>query len=1305
MTFTDISLLKQIKNKPTLPDFIKYVVDNEITDIGHIYEWVSSMCIMFGVSKYGKNIKIYSGDSQRLKIKIINLDELTVNNGSAEGAGDIKFIFDDKLYCFSVKYYKNDDNKLPKAYDIIPIITKYSKNNLNKTTKVGLICNNSVSVLQKFSKVHDKDNKKKLLNISDNLFGINDVSQWYKTLRIVLAKLNHDKNEIYDFLYQDMEFIKPRLHQHICVEKIQKLFSETNHVLLNAICRCGKTFIGGHLVSKYNYKRVLLITPRPTSTKESYEIMINNYRNFSKYSKGINSYDNEEHEIILDDTIEYNFTVLSRQLLADRHKTIDYSYFDLIILDETQKMCSDNMLIEIEKMKQNNCKILNMTATSSKVERIMNFNEKYIIRYGLNNIMDYQEGNLYSFGKEYVDEYLQNISDKDSVIKYYQGLPQIKMYHPYLIPDERLYDDQKGFTFKKLFALKRKGLFSHEKSIISIFRQLLGDPRGDDDSCILNSIEDEADNSSKNNNISIIYLPYGIGLKIKDTLNAILKLMKSLTDLSDDYHFIGYSSEDINLFKLDGIVTHIENERKKCNKKVIVFIGGMLEVGCSIPYADNVIMMNDSDGIDSYLQRMFRCLTENVGENGEIIKKVGNVIDFNPNNILRGSLEIFKDTKMSESQKMKFILKKKMVRILNGDFKIQDMDTETIHEIYREMKRIDILRDELYEFNENYLLLKSSEIMKNMRGEITKITRDTIELDKREKNEPTSYDIIRSETEDSMIVEDNELVENLSKNALLIQQARESCKLLCNWLCVRMKCKVLNLTTDTLEYFKKDPVFADSIIEYLHTITNIKQLKSHNEYYLQLKVFFSVCEKILKSWDFINIQLGSLIKKDIDNIIQMNDYDGLLEYFTKLINPTMKEKKSRGEVFTPLELVNEMLDKLPEEVWTNPDLVWLDPANGIGNFPVCVFTRLMKSLVYHFPDEKLRRKHILENMIYVCELDRKNCFLYNLLLGQGVQLNVYQGDSLALDLENHTWQNGKVIKAFDIVMGNPPYQKNLYKKFTLKFIYCKRLLFVIPSTWTVGISSRPFEEHLKSNGLKEIIFLDRIFNNVDIDTLYFYKDNEYISDFININNIKTRKKLYITNHISVIEYNIFEKIFYMNKLKISKGNNHTLTYKNPIETDNIKFNPTNEHKNILISRLNGGNFEKYYIKNFKKLPGNKILFPRGTGSYNSLTNLKNLSKDIVNCFFVDDTKIISNTILYMNVIDYDEYLFLKFYLMKSKFIRFIFIKQNKFAELTKGLFNFIPYIDFKECNLTDESIYKYLKLTPEEIDIVENYIN
>ena len=131
-----------------------------------------------------------------------------------------------------------------------------------------------------------------------------------------------------------------------------------------------------------------------------------------------------------------------------------------------------------------------------------------------------------------------------------------------------------------------------------------------------------------------------------------------------------------------------------------------------------------------------------------------------------------------------------------------------------------------------------------------------------------------------------------------------------------------------------------------------------------------------------------------------------------------KEKKKYGEVFTPVELIYEMLDKLPEDIWTNPNLKWLDPANGIGNFPIVVYYKLMKGLEEWKPDNDERSKYIIENMLYMVELNPVNCKLCRKIfkmINPEATPNIFNKDFLE-------WSEGRSAE-FDIIIGNPPWNK------------------------------------------------------------------------------------------------------------------------------------------------------------------------------------------------------------------------------------------------------------------------------------------
>jgi type I restriction-modification system DNA methylase subunit len=111
---------------------------------------------------------------------------------------------------------------------------------------------------------------------------------------------------------------------------------------------------------------------------------------------------------------------------------------------------------------------------------------------------------------------------------------------------------------------------------------------------------------------------------------------------------------------------------------------------------------------------------------------------------------------------------------------------------------------------------------------------------------------------------------------------------------------------------------------------------------------------------------------------------------------TYEKRKLNDEVFTPPVLIEEILDSIPLSVWSDPNKTWLDPSAGIGNFSVFVLDRLMDSLKEWEPNEELRKKHILENMLYHVEMNPESVAkLQKVLNPEGkYTLNVHCGDFL-----------------------------------------------------------------------------------------------------------------------------------------------------------------------------------------------------------------------------------------------------------------------------------------------------------------------
>lgn len=218
---------------------------------------------------------------------------------------------------------------------------------------------------------------------------------------------------------------------------------------------------------------------------------------------------------------------------------------------------------------------------------------------------------------------------------------------------------------------------------------------------------------------------------------------------------------------------------------------------------------------------------------------------------------------------------------------------------------------------------------------------------------------------------------------------------------------------------------------------------------------------------------------------------------------------SSDEVFTPPKLVNEILDTLPQELFTNPETKFLDPCCKSGVFLREIAKRLIDGLADKIPDLDKRIEHIFKNQLFglsiteltgllsrrsvYCSKDASGeysiCHFENSSgnieyiktnhvwkLGRceicGASRAQYDRDSA---LESHAYSfihaneniNKELYKRlremkFDVIIGNPPYQlgvgneggnsskaKAIYHQFVSQAIKLnpKYITMIIPSRW------------------------------------------------------------------------------------------------------------------------------------------------------------------------------------------------------------------------------------------------------------------
>jgi site-specific DNA-methyltransferase (adenine-specific) len=427
----------------------------------------------------------------------------------------------------------------------------------------------------------------------------------------------------------------------------------------------------------------------------------------------------------------------------------------------------------------------------------------------------------------------------------------------------------------------------------------------------------------------------------------------------------------------------------------------------------------------------------------------------------------------------------------------------------------------------------------------------------------------------------------------------------------------------------------------------------------------------------------------------------LLELINDCLKPKEIEKKKFGEVFTPMTIVNEMLDKLPKEVWINKKLKWFDPATGMGNFPIAVYLRLMESLKDVIKNKKDRKKHILENMLYMSELNKKNVTICRKIfdINDEYELNLHQGDSLNLDTKKTFG-----VKKFDIIVGNPPYNEELkksgarpmYNKFIEYYISkCTMMSFIVPSRWFAG-----------GKGLNK--FRENMLNRTDIVYINHFSDatkifgntvviNGGVNYFL-INKNYDGKCLYNGAYIKLNAFDVIVDKKYHDI--INKFKNVDKITKYYVSQDHYKIQ-TNDKRLInknkkgcikcyvsqqkgLIKYIN----KKYISKNID-IDTYKVITSRAYGSYNCFGNI----------FIGKPSEVHTKSYISFNVNTKYEAESLHSY-MKCKLPNLLLSLRKTSQDISESTCKWIPLPPLNRL-WCDREVYKYYDLTDDEKKLVK----
>ena len=476
---------------------------------------------------------------------------------------------------------------------------------------------------------------------------------------------------------------------------------------------------------------------------------------------------------------------------------------------------------------------------------------------------------------------------------------------------------------------------------------------------------------------------------------------------------------------------------------------------------------------------------------------------------------------------------------------------------------------------------------------------------------------------------------------------------------------------------------------------------------------------------------------------------------------------SSDEVFTSPHIAKLMLDNLPNDLWEDEKIKFLDPVSKTGVFLREITIRLIRGLQKKIPNLEKRINHILRNQVYGLSITE----LTSLISRRTLYCSKYANSKFSIskfnDIEGnikfistkHSWNSKNICEfcgvnkelydrnkklenyaysfiheqnlnkvfdmKFDVIIGNPPYQMSdgggggsavpIYHKFinTAKKLNPRYLSMIVPSRWFAGGRGLDNfrDEMLNDKRISKIFDFPNssdCFPGVEIKggVCYFLWDKDYSGD-CEITNINKNKR------------NTLKRPLVENKLNFFIRYNQSISIIRKV----LKLN---EKKiDSLLSPMKPFGFRTFFKGKQKKTKNGVKIFHNGGEGYVSLDEIK-VNKEIIDKhkifitrgygagesfphqilnkpFYGEPGSVCTETYIYIGPFKSKKICENVISYIRTKFFRFLVLMIKNTQDAPRSVYRLVPIQDFNE-KLNDDILYKKYGLTQNEIKFIDEMI-